>query len=116
MLYFLSDSAAQLQWAEVFGLLSLEVGIVMISVILLSWGPALRFVTATQHSAQQPPSRRQSLISLLLCGMEFQRKERNNSNFTRKRSGRYYLDEVIKINILVTAHVDRVNIAYADII
>ena len=40
----------------------------------------------------------------------------NNSNFTRKRSGRYYLDEVIKINILVTAHVDRVNIAHADII
>ena len=31
----------------------------------------------------------------------------NNSNFTRKRPGRPYLDEVIKINILVPAHVDR---------
>ena len=40
----------------------------------------------------------------------------NNNNFTRKRPGRYYLVEVIKINILVTAHVDRVNTAHADII
>jgi len=40
----------------------------------------------------------------------------NNSNFTRKRPGRHYLDEVIKINILVTAHVDRVNTAHTDII